>query len=132
MLDRLPPALDPRRRMARQPYFAFHLAMLLLLLLLFILLYILGTLLPGLIDTLEESWLYEIVAGAIGLLLTLLGLTVVARRCHDIGWTGWAALLIFIPFLGTAFWLALFVIPGTRGQNAYGPDSRFEGAPSPD
>ncbi|MFT3973567.1 MAG: DUF805 domain-containing protein [Amaricoccus sp.] len=48
--------------------------------------------------------------------------SVSAQRCRDIGWTGWAALLALMPYVGFAFSVALFFIPGTSGANRYGPD----------
>ena len=45
-----------------------------------------------------------------------------AQRCRDFGWTGWAVLLTLIPLLGKFFWLAMFLIPGTQGENRYGSD----------
>ncbi len=48
------------------------------------------------------------------------------RRLHDQDKSGWLYLLIFIPFLG---WLALIIlmcIPGTSGDNKYGPDPLIE------
>jgi uncharacterized membrane protein YhaH (DUF805 family) len=64
----------------------------------------------------------------------LLGLicsyTLTAQRLRDINLTGWLALL-WIPIsfadeslrftLTSAFALALWVVPGTKGDNAYGP-----------
>ena len=38
------------------------------------------------------------------------------QRCHDMNWTGWAALLAIIPFVGLIFWF----IPGTQGSNRFG------------
>ncbi len=50
------------------------------------------------------------------------GLTVGAQRCRDFGWTGWAILIVFLPYVGWIFGLALLFIPGTLGANRYGPD----------
>ena len=44
-----------------------------------------------------------------------------AQRCRDFGWTGWAALLCLLPYGGMAFTFALAFIPGTDGPNRYGP-----------
>jgi uncharacterized membrane protein YhaH (DUF805 family) len=56
--------------------------------------------------------------------ITLLGLAVLIKRCHDWGQTGWLSLVSFIPFIGTLWIIALGVLPGQRGPNAYGPDPR--------
>lgn len=55
---------------------------------------------------------------------------VTAQRCRDIGLTGWATLLVWIPYLGMAFTVALMLIPGTRGANRYGPDPLSRGKES--
>lgn len=129
LLDRLPPFFDPRRRAGRQPYFAFHLAMVGILLLL-VTFALAGPSLDISPDALLASPLLEPVGWIVSGLFTILGLLIAARRCHDIGWNGWASLLIMLPFLGTVFWLALFFIPGTRGPNAYGPDPRADYEPA--
>lgn len=38
------------------------------------------------------------------------------QRCHDLDWTGWAALLALIPLVGLLFWF----VPGTQGTNRFG------------
>ncbi|PWE32297.1 hypothetical protein DDZ14_11255 [Maritimibacter sp. 55A14] len=45
-----------------------------------------------------------------------------SQRCRDFGWTGWAILISVVPIVGMIFALALFVVPGTKGANRYGPD----------
>lgn len=64
-------------------------------------------------------------AGFLSMILSILlffpslGLTV--RRFHDINFSGWWTLLGFIPVIG-AFVLVVFAcIPGTDGENKYGP-----------
>ena len=47
---------------------------------------------------------------------------VASQRCRDFGWTGWAILPVFIPYIGWVFGLAIYVIPGSSGENRYGPD----------
>ena len=61
---------------------------------------------------------------ALFLLLPLMvaGWAVAAQRCRDFGWTGWAALILLIPYIGQFFAIALMVIPSTIGANRYGPD----------
>lgn len=51
-------------------------------------------------------------------------LALLVRRMHDIGITGWILLIALIPYLGALVLFVLTVIPGTRGTNRYGPDSR--------
>lgn len=114
-------SFDPRRRRGRQSYFAFHLA---LFLLMAGTLFILEFVLPNLLGLPRDSWAISAVGLLASMLTSLLCLAVLSQRCHDIGWIGWCAFLIFVPLLNTIFWLALFFIPGTRGPNRYGPDPR--------
>ena len=44
------------------------------------------------------------------------------RRIHDLGKSGWFALIAFVPFIGIIFSVALFCIPGQVGWNEYGAD----------
>jgi uncharacterized membrane protein YhaH (DUF805 family) len=63
--------------------------------------------------------------GVCGVLLVaaiVSNLAVTSQRCRDFGWTGWAQLLAFVPYLGVLFPFALMVVPGTLGDNRYGPD----------
>ena len=54
--------------------------------------------------------------------LIISGWAVAAQRCRDFGWTGWAALLALIPYVGFLFSLAILFVPGNVGANRYGPD----------
>lgn len=56
-------------------------------------------------------------------------LVLVAKRCHDIGLPGSYLLLLFVPVLGLAWFVALGILPGNPGPNAYGPAPRFAAAP---
>ena len=47
---------------------------------------------------------------------------VAAQRCRDFGWTGWAALLALLPYVGFLFSLAILFVPGNVGANRYGRD----------
>ncbi|MBB5018531.1 uncharacterized membrane protein YhaH (DUF805 family) [Chitinivorax tropicus] len=49
--------------------------------------------------------------------LVIMSLIVTRRRCHDMGWSGWAALMVFVPLINL-----LFVFKaGDTGPNQYGP-----------
>lgn len=54
--------------------------------------------------------------------LIISGWAVAGQRCRDFGWTGWAALLTLLPYVGFLFSLAILFIPGNVGANRYGPD----------
>jgi uncharacterized membrane protein YhaH (DUF805 family) len=65
--------------------------------------------------------LVKMLAAALGYLMVLpLGI----RRLHDIGWTGWLVLLLFVPYVFAVLALILFFWPGTKGENRFGPDPR--------
>lgn len=52
-------------------------------------------------------------------------LVLVAKRCHDIGLPGTFLLLVFVPVVGIVWLIALLLMPGTAGPNAYGPAPQF-------
>ena len=53
---------------------------------------------------------------------TVLPLTaLIARRLHDVGYSGWLQLVNLLPF-GFVVVLVFMVLPGTRGPNQYGPE----------
>lgn len=65
-----------------------------------------------------------------GISPTLLGLVVIAlftppivRRLHDLGYSGWIAIGVFV-FAGVSIFLLLFA--GEKGSNIYGPDPKGE------
>lgn len=51
------------------------------------------------------------------------------RRLHDQDKSGWLLLLVFIPILGSLALLILYCLPGTSGDNKYGPDPMTEASP---
>ena len=63
----------------------------------------------------------------IGILLIVPGLGVGCRRLHDLKLSGWLQLLNFVPFInsiaGIVFFVLFYFIPGTEGENQYGPVS---------
>ena len=63
---------------------------------------------------------------AITLMLALIAgagnVMLIIRRLHDMGKSGYFALLAFVPVVGIIFSIALFFIPGTVGWNEYGAD----------
>ena len=67
---------------------------------------------------------YVLIAYLIITLLPSLALSV--RRMHDIDKTGWMLLVQFIPVVGGIWLLVLYCLPGTTGQNQYGPDPYAE------
>ena len=49
-------------------------------------------------------------------------LTLIIRRWHDLGKSGWFTLLLLIPLLNFVVMLYLWFVRGTAGPNAYGED----------
>jgi uncharacterized membrane protein YhaH (DUF805 family) len=45
-----------------------------------------------------------------------------AQRCHDCGWSGLWAVLLYVPYLGALVWGAALLLPGQGGSNQYGVD----------
>lgn len=56
--------------------------------------------------------------------LPLFCVVLTVKRAHDFNRGGWLALLLIVPVINVMFWF----IPGSRGDNAYGP--RPEPAPA--
>ena len=56
-------------------------------------------------------------------------IAVQVRRFHDQDRSGWFVLLNFIPYLGTFVVLIFMLLPGTQGENRFGPDPKQ--APEP-
>ena len=53
-------------------------------------------------------------------------IAVFVRRMHDIDKSGWLALLIFIPIVGSLFGFVLALLPGTNGPNDFGEDPKMQ------
>ena len=101
-------------RATRSEYWWFYLA--------FILFYIAGLVLAGILSSISETLGligFGIVGiGALGFILPSLAAGV--RRLHDVDKSGWFLLLGLIPIVGLVL-LYFFVIPGTPGDNRFGP-----------
>jgi len=46
------------------------------------------------------------------------------RRLHDIGKSGWWALLAFIPLVGAIILIVFFCLDSQPGENQYGPNPK--------
>lgn len=53
--------------------------------------------------------------------MPLLTMAASARRLHDSDKSGWWQLLIFFPSLGILALFILMLLPGTKGNNRFGP-----------
>ena len=59
-------------------------------------------------------------------LMLLVTYTVVAKRLHDRGRSGWWQWLVLVPVLGWTWLLVeLYILPGSPGANRYGPHPTF-------
>jgi len=85
----------------------------------FVLLYVISSIVAGLIDIFLGT---EAVTIILGLALLIPSVAVLIRRLHDLDRTGWWALFMFLPILGTLLLLVFCVLKGTEGPNRYGPD----------
>jgi uncharacterized membrane protein YhaH (DUF805 family) len=52
-------------------------------------------------------------------------LKAVVSRFHDIGWSSWAVLVMFVPLVGVLALLLLLVVPGQNRPNLYGEPPIF-------
>lgn len=57
---------------------------------------------------------------ALGLILP--GISVVVRRLHDVGRSGWWYWIGLVPVVGVIVLIYWFVTQGTAGSNEFGPD----------
>jgi len=69
------------------------------------------------------------IAFAIAILITLAGICLHVKRCHDRDQSGWWCLLLLIPVIGF-FWavINLGILEGTSGPNRFGPDPFSSGS----
>lgn len=57
----------------------------------------------------------------ISIILLLATIAVGCRRLHDTGKSGWLQLLWIIPCIGAIILIVFWAMPGTPGDNKYGP-----------
>ncbi|MEF1309848.1 DUF805 domain-containing protein [Vibrio mytili] len=75
----------------------------------------------GIVDGLLGT---TIIGGLYGLAVLIPSIALTVRRLHDIGRTGWWALIGFIPFIGLIVLLVFAATDGESGNNQYGPDPK--------
>jgi len=59
--------------------------------------------------------------------IVLFPLVTMIRRWHDIGQTGWLAVLYFVPYVSFVILLILLFTPGDKKKNIYGKQSSPRG-----
>lgn len=74
------------------------------------------------IGTLGTIW--ALLGGLAYLAILIPGIAVQVRRWHDRDMSGWFALLNFIPYVGGLIVFVFMVLPGTEGENRFGPDPK--------
>lgn len=62
--------------------------------------------------------------GIVVLALIIPSLAVQVRRFHDQDKSGWFVLLGFIPYIGGLIVIVFMCLPGTVGDNRFGPDPK--------
>ena len=67
-----------------------------------------------------------IAQAAVALLVIGVFLWLTVRRLHDLDVSGWFALVILVPVLGTMIALGLCFAKGTEGTNQFGADPMAE------
>jgi len=73
-------------------------------------------------DVTALGTLMMILFGACFIASAVAFMTLSIRRCHDLGKSGWMALVQFVPLVGAFYQIYLMVAKGTPGPNAYGED----------
>ncbi len=87
---------------------------------------VLGALLLG-INLMPREDSAAALLGAPLLYVAIFGLPTLAlqvRRLHDADKSGWWWLVSLIPYLGVGWLIYLMCLPGTWGDNRFGPDPR--------
>lgn len=71
-----------------------------------------------------RSMLMLIPLGLVGIVFFIWSVRVTALRLHDFNFSGWWALLTFIPYLGLIAAIVLLFVPGSSDDNDYGEKPR--------
>ena len=62
------------------------------------------------------------------LVILLPSISLLIRRFHDVGLSGWFVLLAFIPFAGAVFAFVVAVLDSQRGDNRFGESAKYPGS----
>jgi uncharacterized membrane protein YhaH (DUF805 family) len=63
--------------------------------------------------------------GLVVLVSSVVVLRAAVSRLHDVGWSGWATLLLFVPLVDVLVFLLLLLAPGQKTANTFGERSKF-------
>jgi len=79
-------------------------------------------LLDYLIGTYDSSSGYGCFYSILVLLNLISGIFIYIKRSHDLNWSGWYILLMFVPIANLVVGIYWGFVKGTDGPNKYGPD----------
>ena len=81
-------------------------------------------LLDNLLGIAIEDIGYGPLYGLYTLFVLIPGLAVMVRRLHDVGKSGWMALILLIPIIGAIWLLVLMVSDSQPGENKWGENPK--------
>ncbi|MDD3066858.1 MAG: DUF805 domain-containing protein [Candidatus Gracilibacteria bacterium] len=74
------------------------------------------------LDLLDEKAIADIFRGLASFFLVFTVLSLYVKRSHDLGWNGWAVLLICVPLVNIIYLFYFLFVSGDIGDNKYGKD----------
>ena len=86
---------------------------------------VLAAILAALTNTTFKLYPAPLPEALILIAVSIVMLKAVLSRLHDIGWSGRALVLMFVPLVNVVALLFLLVVPGQKGANPYGKPTVF-------
>ena len=108
-------------RARRKEYWMWTLYVTLIFILAMIMDNVLGLNFELLGQDLGYGWLYMLA----GIINFIPGLSIVVRRLHDVGKSGWFYLIILIPIIGFIWMLILLCSDGIKEENKWGTNPKL-------
>ena len=108
-------------RARRKEYWMWTLYVTLIFILAMIMDNVLGLNFELLDQDLGYGWLYMLA----GIINFIPGLSIVVRRLHDVGKSGWFYLIILIPIIGFIWMLILLCSDGVKEENKWGTNPKL-------
>jgi uncharacterized membrane protein YhaH (DUF805 family) len=108
-------------RARRKEYWMWTLYVTLIFILAMIMDNVLGLNFELLGQDLGYGWLYMLA----GIINFIPGLSIVVRRLHDVGKSGWFYLIILIPIIGFIWMLILLCSDGVKEENKWGTNPKL-------
>ena len=112
---------DFNGRARRKEYWMWTLYVTLIFILAMIMDNVLGLNFELLGQDLGYGWLYMLA----GIINFIPGLSIVVRRLHDVGKSGWFYLIILIPIIGFIWMLILLCSDGVKEENKWGTNPKL-------